>query len=76
MFTSFALNELAARPVRGLFSPAAVMVTRLRGSWFTSWVLRECFYAAQILFLGAELTRVAAVGNGGRDFKPLAEQGK
>jgi len=31
------------------------------------------YYAAQIVFLGAEFTRVTALSNGGRDFTPLLE---
>jgi uncharacterized BrkB/YihY/UPF0761 family membrane protein len=30
-----------------------------------------CYYAAQIVFLGAEFTRVTTLSNGGRDFAPL-----
>lgn len=36
-------------------------------------LLLWCYYAAQIVFLGAEFTRVTALSNGGRDFRPLAE---
>lgn len=31
------------------------------------------YYAAQIVFLGAEFTRITALSNGGRDFRPLLE---
>ena len=31
------------------------------------------YYAAQIVFFGAEFTRVTALSNGGRDFSALAE---
>ena len=31
------------------------------------------YYAAQIVFLGAEFTRVTALSNGGRDFTPFAK---
>jgi membrane protein len=34
-------------------------------------LLLWCYYAAQIVFLGAEFTRVTALSNGGRDFTPL-----
>lgn len=34
-------------------------------------LLLWCYYAAQIVFLGAEFTRVTAMSNGGRDFSPL-----
>lgn len=34
-------------------------------------LLLWCYYAAQIVFLGAEFTRVTTVSNGGRDFAPL-----
>ena len=36
-------------------------------------LLLWCYYVAQIVFLGAEFTRVTALSNGGRDFTPLAE---
>jgi membrane protein len=34
-------------------------------------LLLWCYYAAQIVFLGAEFTRVTALSHGGRDFSPL-----
>ncbi len=34
-------------------------------------LLLWCYYAAQIVFLGAEFTRVTALSNGGCDFSPL-----
>jgi membrane protein len=34
-------------------------------------LLLWCYYAAQILFLGAEFTRVTSLSQGGRDFAPL-----
>ncbi len=34
-------------------------------------LLLWCYYAGQIVFLGAEFTRVATLSNGGRDFSPL-----
>ena len=34
-------------------------------------LLLWCYYAAQIVFLGAEFTRVTALSRGGRDFAPL-----
>jgi membrane protein len=36
-------------------------------------LLLWCYYAAQIVFLGAEFTRVTALSKGGRDFSPLAQ---
>jgi membrane protein len=36
-------------------------------------LLLWCYYAAQIVFLGAEFTRVTALSKGGRDFSALAE---
>jgi membrane protein len=36
-------------------------------------LLLWCYYAAQIVFLGAEFTRVAAKSNGGRDFRFLED---
>ena len=36
-------------------------------------LLLWCYYAAQIVFFGAEFTRVTALSNGGRDFTPFAE---
>lgn len=34
-------------------------------------LLLWCYYAAQIVFLGAEFTRVTALSDGGRDFSPM-----
>ena len=42
-------------------------------------LLLWCYYAAQIVFFGAEFTRVTALSNGGRDFTPFsnpAERGR
>lgn len=36
-------------------------------------LLLWCYYAAQIVFFGAEFTRVTALSDGGRDFTPFAE---
>lgn len=37
-------------------------------------LLLWCYYAAQIVFFGAEFTRITALSNGGRDFTPLARK--
>jgi len=34
-------------------------------------LLLWCYYAAQIVFLGAEFTRITTLSDGGRDFRPL-----
>ena len=39
-------------------------------------LLLWCYYAAQIVFLGAEFTRVTSMSDGGRDFSPLEEKGE
>ena len=39
-------------------------------------LLLWCYYAAQIVFLGAEFTRITALSNGGRDFAAVHEQAK
>lgn len=36
-------------------------------------LLLWCYYAAQIVFFGAEFTRVTALTNGGRDFTPFRD---
>ena len=36
-------------------------------------LLLWCYYVAQIVFLGAEFTRVTALSDGGRNFRALAE---
>lgn len=36
-------------------------------------LLLWCYYAAQIVFFGAEFTRVTALTNGGRDFTPFKD---
>lgn len=39
-------------------------------------LLLWCYYAAQIVFLGAEFTRVTAMSDGGRNFAPLEAAGE
>lgn len=39
-------------------------------------LLLWCYYACQIVFLGAEFTRITDRSNGGRDFAPLDEEGE
>jgi membrane protein len=39
-------------------------------------LLLWCYYAAQIVFLGAEFTRVTALSNGGREFAPVTQDKK
>lgn len=38
-------------------------------------LLLWCYYASQIVFLGAEFTRITARSNGGRDFTPIDREG-
>lgn len=39
-------------------------------------LLLWCYYASQIVFLGAEFTRITSRSNGGRDFSPLEQEGE
>ena len=39
-------------------------------------LLLWCYYSSQIVFLGAEFTRVTLLSDGGRDFKPLSAPGE
>ena len=39
-------------------------------------LLLWCYYACQIVFLGAEFTRITSRSDGGRDFSPLDVEGE
>ena len=61
------------KSVLGLYLGRASLTSAYGAAGSLLVLLLWCYYAAQIVFLGAEFTRVTALSNGGRDFTPLAE---
>ncbi len=61
------------KSVLGLYLGRASVTSAYGAAASLLVLLLWCYYAAQIVFLGAEFTRVTALSNGGRDFTPLAE---
>ncbi len=68
-----ALLFTVGKTLLGLYLGRASLTSAYGAAGSLLVLLLWCFYAAQIVFLGAEFTRVTAVSNGGRDFAPLAE---
>jgi membrane protein len=61
------------KTVLGLYLGRASLTSAYGAAGSLLVLLLWCYYAAQIVFLGAEFTRVTALSNGGRDFTPLME---
>jgi len=68
-----ALLFTVGKSVLGLYLGRASLTSAYGAAGSLLVLLLWCYYAAQIVFLGAEFTRVTALSNGGRDFTPLAE---
>jgi len=68
-----ALLFTVGKTVLGLYLGRASLTSAYGAAGSLLVLLLWCYYAAQIVFLGAEFTRVTALSNGGRDFSPLAE---
>lgn len=66
----------AGKSALGLYLGRASVTSPYGAAGSLIVLLLWCYYAAQIVFLGAEFTRVTALSNGGRDFTPLAEDEK
>lgn len=67
-----ALLFTVGKTVLGLYLGRASLTSSYGAAGSLLVLLLWCYYAAQIVFLGAEFTRVTALSNGGRDFTPLA----
>ncbi len=68
-----ALLFTAGKTVLGAYLGRASLTSAYGAAGSLLVMLLWCYYAAQIVFLGAEFTRVTALSNGGRDFSPLAK---
>ena len=68
-----ALLFTVGKTVLGLYLGRASLTSAYGAAGSLLVLLLWCYYAAQIVFLGAEFTRVTALSNGGRDFTPLAK---
>lgn len=74
-----ALLFTMGKTVLGYYLGRASLTTAYGAAGSLIVLLLWCYYAAQIVFFGAEFTRVTALSNGGRDFTPFAtpaEQGR
>ena len=68
-----ALLFTAGKTVLGHYLGRASLTSAYGAAGSLLVLLLWCYYAAQIVFFGAEFTRVTALSNGGRDFTPLME---
>jgi len=68
-----ALLFTAGKTVLGYYLGRASLTSAYGAAGSLLVLLLWCYYAAQIVFFGAEFTRITALSNGGRDFSPLAE---
>jgi len=68
-----ALLFTVGKTVLGLYLGRASLTSAYGAAGSLLVLLLWCYYAAQIVFLGAEFTRVTALSNGGRDFTPFAK---
>ena len=68
-----ALLFTLGKTLLGLYLGRASLTSAYGAAGSLLVLLLWCYYAAQIVFLGAEFTRVTALSNGGRDFALLAE---
>jgi len=68
-----ALLFTAGKAVLGIYLGRAGLTSAYGAAGSLLVLLLWCYYAAQIVFFGAEFTRVTALSNGGRDFASFAE---
>jgi membrane protein len=64
------------KTVLGLYLGRASVTSAYGAAGSLIALLLWCYYAAQIVFLGAEFTRVTSMSNGGRNFAPLEAAGE
>ncbi len=64
------------KSVLGLYLGRAAVTSAYGAAGSLVALLLWCYYASQIVFLGAEFTRVTAMSDGGRDFAPLEAAGE
>ncbi len=63
----------AGKTLLGFYISKANMTSTYGAAGSLIALLVWCYYAAQIVFLGAEATRITALSRGGRDFSALEE---
>ncbi len=68
-----ALLFTAGKTVLGYYLGRASLTSAYGAAGSLLVLLLWCYYAAQIVFFGAEFTRVTALSNGGRDFTPFTD---
>jgi membrane protein len=68
-----ALLFTLGKTLLGLYLGRASLTSAYGAAGSLLVLLLWCYYAAQIVFLGAEFTHVTALSNGGRDFTPLTD---
>jgi membrane protein len=68
-----ALLFTAGKIVLGFYLGRASLTSAYGAAGSLLVLLLWCYYAAQIVFFGAEFTRVTALSQGGRDFTPFAK---
>ena len=68
-----ALLFTAGKTVLGHYLGRASLTSAYGAAGSLLVLLLWCYYAAQIVFFGAEFTRVTALTDGGRDFTPFKE---
>lgn len=68
-----ALLFTVGKSVLGLYLGRASLASAYGAAGSLLVLLLWSYYMAQIVFLGAEFTRLTALSNGGRDFSPLKE---
>ena len=71
-----ALLFTVGKSVLGLYLGRATVTSAYGAAGSLIVLLLWCYYAAQIVFLGAEFTRVTTLSRGGRDFTPLQRDPK
>jgi membrane protein len=69
-----ALLFTAGKTVLGYYLGRASLTSAYGAAGSLLVLLLWCYYAAQIVFFGAEFTRVTALSKGGRDFAPFRER--
>ncbi|MCX6955591.1 MAG: YihY/virulence factor BrkB family protein [Verrucomicrobia bacterium] len=68
-----ALLFTVGKSLLGLYLGRASLTSAYGAGGSLLVLLLWCYYVAQIVFLGAEFTRVTALTNGGRDFTPFQD---
>ena len=68
-----ALLFTGGKSLLGIYLGRASLTSAYGAAGSLPVLLLWCYYVAQIVFFGAEFTRVTALSDGGRNFRALAE---